>query len=209
MEPFRVVEREGFLQFVTVAVLGYKLPSRDDLREKFLPGKSLAGAEYVCIALDVWTSPEGFLAVEATFVDSDFAAHTYLLSFTRLTGSHTGARIRCEYDATLLQWNIADKVLRVVTDNASSMIKAFAFTGWETEEDDDDDNFDDCPERFTKELLSEFHQLEEFRFGCAAHSLHLDVKDAIRQDCLVYGDEMGKDPSACCRPSQEQKPLKG
>ncbi|KAH7944596.1 hypothetical protein HPB52_021811 [Rhipicephalus sanguineus] len=121
MEPFRVVEREGFLQFVTVAVPGYKLPSRDDLREKFLPGKvsalntkissPLAGAEYVCIALDVWTwrSTEAFLAVEATFVDSDFAAHMYLLSFTRLTGSNTGARIRCEYDATLLQWNIADK----------------------------------------------------------------------------------------------------
>ncbi|KAH7963485.1 hypothetical protein HPB52_021252 [Rhipicephalus sanguineus] len=169
LESFRVVEREGFLQFVTVAVRGYQLPSRDDFSEKFLHGKvsalkakissSLAGAEYVCIALDLWTSrsTEGFLAVEATFVDSDFAAHTYLLSFTRLTGSHTCARIRCEYDATLLQWNIADKVLRVVTDNASSMIKAFAFTGWETEQDDDDDNFDDCPERFTKELLSEFH----------------------------------------------------
>ncbi|KAH7968522.1 hypothetical protein HPB52_009263 [Rhipicephalus sanguineus] len=122
MEPFRVVERDGFLQFVTVAVPGYKLPSQDDLRKKFLPGNvsalktkissSLAGAEYVCIALDVWTSrsTEGFLAVEATFVDSDFAAHTYLLSFTHLTGSHTGARIRCEYDATLLQWNVADKV---------------------------------------------------------------------------------------------------
>ncbi|KAL3188398.1 hypothetical protein MRX96_023058 [Rhipicephalus microplus] len=71
---------------------------------------------------------EAFLAVEATFVDSDFAAHTYLLSFTRLTGSHTGAWIRCEYDATLLQWNIiAHKVIRVVTNNASSIIKAFEF----------------------------------------------------------------------------------
>ncbi|KAL3205807.1 hypothetical protein MRX96_040621 [Rhipicephalus microplus] len=71
----------------TVAVPGYKLPSRDDLREKLLPKKvsalktkissSLAGAEYVCSALDVWTSPskEGFLAIEATFVDSNFAAH--------------------------------------------------------------------------------------------------------------------------------------
>ncbi|KAH7968305.1 hypothetical protein HPB52_007623 [Rhipicephalus sanguineus] len=129
MEPFLVVEREGFLQFVTVAVPGYKLPSRDDLREKFLPGKvsalktkissSLAGTEYVCIALDVWTSQstEGFLDVEATFVDSDFAAHTYLLIFTRLTGSHTGARIRCEYDATLLQWNIAEKVKYVFSCN--------------------------------------------------------------------------------------------
>ncbi|KAL3196902.1 hypothetical protein MRX96_014988 [Rhipicephalus microplus] len=98
-----------------VPVPGYKSPLRDDLREKFLPHKvsapktkissSLAGAEYICIALDVWTSRSmtGFLAVEATFVDSDFAAHTYLLIFTRLTESHTNARIRCEYDATLLQ----------------------------------------------------------------------------------------------------------
>lgn len=66
------------------------------------------------------------------------------------------------------------------------MIKAFAFPGWETEVDDDgDDDFDDCPERLTKELLSEFHQLEQFRFGCAAHNLQLAVKDAIRQVCAI------------------------
>ncbi|KAL3224207.1 hypothetical protein MRX96_026651 [Rhipicephalus microplus] len=33
MEPTRVIEREGFPQFVNVAVPGYKLPSRGDLRE--------------------------------------------------------------------------------------------------------------------------------------------------------------------------------
>ncbi|KAL3209476.1 hypothetical protein MRX96_009211 [Rhipicephalus microplus] len=33
MEPIRVIEREGFLQFINVAVPGYKLPSRDDFRE--------------------------------------------------------------------------------------------------------------------------------------------------------------------------------
>ncbi|KAH7944526.1 hypothetical protein HPB52_021118 [Rhipicephalus sanguineus] len=59
-------------------------------------------------------------------------------------------------------------------------MKVEALTGWETEKDDDDDNFDDCTERFTKELL-EFHQLEQFRFGSAAHSLQPAVKDAIRQ----------------------------
>ncbi|XP_075526351.1 uncharacterized protein LOC142558075 [Dermacentor variabilis] len=116
---------------IQVAITGCKLPSQDDLRQKLLPGKasalqtkissSLAAAEYVFIALHVWASQstEGFLAVEATFVDSDFTAHTYLLSFTRLTRSHTAARIRSEFDAALLQWNIADKVLRVVTDSAS------------------------------------------------------------------------------------------
>ncbi|KAL3220183.1 hypothetical protein MRX96_030009 [Rhipicephalus microplus] len=29
--------------------------------------------------------------------------------------------------------------------------------------------------------LSELHQLEQIRFGCAAHSLQLSVKDAVRQ----------------------------
>lgn len=107
---------------IQVAVPGYKLPSRDDLREKLLPSKvsalqskisaSLSGAEHVCISLDVWTSltMEGYLGVEATFVDNDFTAHTFLLTFTRLTGSHTAARIRSEYDAALVQWNISDKV---------------------------------------------------------------------------------------------------
>ncbi|KAL1477609.1 hypothetical protein MTO96_035600 [Rhipicephalus appendiculatus] len=119
---------------------------------------SLAGAEYVCIALDVWTSrsTQGFVAVEATFVDSAFAAHTYLISFTRLTRG-------------------AKQVLRVVTDNASSIIKAFAFTGWENEEDNDDGNFDDFPERFTN---GAFKQIPSVRaISISLHSLQLAVKD--------------------------------
>ncbi|KAL3254729.1 hypothetical protein MRX96_017479 [Rhipicephalus microplus] len=61
------------------------------------------------------------------------------------------------------------------------MIKAFEFAGLKTEKDDEDDSFDDCPERFTMEFSSEFHQLEQFRFGCSTHSLHLTVKDAVWQ----------------------------
>ncbi|KAL3195195.1 hypothetical protein MRX96_001866 [Rhipicephalus microplus] len=165
MEPFRVT------------VPGCKLPSRDDLRKKLLPEKvsalktkilsSLAGAEYVCIALDVWTSRsmEGFLAIEAKFVDSDFAPHMYLLSFTRQTQRWCSNQI-C--------------VIRVVTENVSSMIKPFEFAGWETEKYDEDDSFDDHLERIIKDLLSEFHQLEQIRFGCAAHNLQLAAKHSIR-----------------------------
>ncbi|XP_075553399.1 uncharacterized protein LOC142586041 isoform X2 [Dermacentor variabilis] len=166
-QPLTTAATEGRFttsQEIQVVVTAYKLPSQDDLGEKFLPRKvsalqtkissSLVGVEYVCIALDMWTprSMKGFLAVGVTFIDSDFTAHTYLLSFTCLTGSHTAALICSEYDAALLQWNIADKVLLVVTDNTSSIIKGFAFIGRETEEDDDDDNCDDCPERLTTEL---------------------------------------------------------
>ncbi|KAH8008770.1 hypothetical protein HPB51_004160 [Rhipicephalus microplus] len=140
---------------------GYKLPSQDDLRKKLLPEKvsalktkilsSLAGAEYVCIALDVWTSRsmEGFLASRSEI---------------------RGQRLR------------ASHVIRVVTENVSSMIKPFEFAGWETEKYDEDYSFDDHLERIIKELLSEFHQLEQIRFGCAAHNLQLAAKHSIRQD---------------------------
>lgn len=73
----------------------------------------------------------------------------------------------------------------MVTDNASSMIKAFAFPGWGTEADEDADILGECPENLAKELLSEFHKLEQFRFGCAAHNLQLAVKDSIRQVCYI------------------------
>lgn len=73
----------------------------------------------------------------------------------------------------------------MVTDNASSMIKAFAFPGWGTEADEDADILGECPESLAKELLSEFHKLEQFRFGCAAHNLQLAVKDSIRQVCYI------------------------
>ncbi|KAL3231817.1 hypothetical protein MRX96_023247 [Rhipicephalus microplus] len=81
MEPIRVIEREGFLQFVNVAIPGYKLPSRDGLRE-------VAGRQHS------WTATSRLTCI--------------LPIFTRLMESNEGARIRCECDATLQKCNIAD-----------------------------------------------------------------------------------------------------
>ncbi|KAL3246381.1 hypothetical protein MRX96_017844 [Rhipicephalus microplus] len=63
MKHIRVIEREGFLEFVNVANPGYKLPSRDDLREVaariigacadgFQPG-GLMGDSSMSVSLDI------------------------------------------------------------------------------------------------------------------------------------------------------------
>ncbi|KAL3254728.1 hypothetical protein MRX96_017478 [Rhipicephalus microplus] len=46
---------------------------------------------------------EEFPGCRRAFMDSNFVAHMELLTFSLLTGTCTGAQIRCEYGATSLQ----------------------------------------------------------------------------------------------------------
>lgn len=50
-----------------------------------------------------------------------------------MPGRHTAESIRDVYDMCLSKWNINDKVCRIVSDNASNMVKAFNIPGFSVE----------------------------------------------------------------------------
>lgn len=90
------------------------------------------------VSADIWTSGRGhsFLGIVASFIDGTFRGHTVLLSCDLIKGHHTADRIYHMYESVLKYWNVEGRVIRVVTDNASNMVKAFNLFPVTEEEDE-------------------------------------------------------------------------
>lgn len=74
------------------------------------------------IAVDCWTSPfrQAFIAVTGYFLDQDWNYGEVLLGFEPLHGSHDGKNLGDTVLQILRAHGIADRVLSVTTDNATS-----------------------------------------------------------------------------------------
>lgn len=79
------------------------------------------------ISTNIWTNRRGhsFLGIMANFIDGIFKGHTVLLGCEHIQGHHTADRIYQKYEKVLKYWHLEQRVIRVVTDSASNMIKAF------------------------------------------------------------------------------------
>ena len=82
----------------------------------------LQNGDGLILSADNWTSRRGhsFLGI-----DGMFRGHTVLLGFEHIQGHHNANRIYQKYESVLKYWNMQRRVIRVVTDSASNMIKAF------------------------------------------------------------------------------------
>ncbi|XP_039279367.1 E3 SUMO-protein ligase ZBED1-like [Nilaparvata lugens] len=135
LEPFTMVEREGFRNFVSVIDSKYELPSKTHLKNNFFPQyhnqleeklKTLLNkVKYVAITCDVWTSPstEGYLTITCHFIHSASLCSA-VLKTSCLTGSHTAEAIAGDVRLSLEEWGILSKVVCIVTDSGSNMIAA-------------------------------------------------------------------------------------
>ncbi len=72
-----------------------------------------------------------FLGVVASFIDEVFNCHTVLLSCEHIKGHHTAENIFHKYEGVLQHWSLQRCIVRVVTESASNMIKAFNLPGFD------------------------------------------------------------------------------
>ena len=93
---------------------------------------------------------KAFIGCIAHFVDVEFKPQALLLEFLRIKSQHTAEKIRNTTKDILEKSNAAGKIYRVITDNASNMIKAYKF---ELSIDDGDDQENE-PENFSSEECS-------------------------------------------------------
>ncbi|QRV78693.1 hAT family dimerization protein [Ceratobasidium sp. AG-Ba] len=81
---------------------------------------SLSGL--MAISCDSWTSPNriAFLAIMGSWITEDWNLEETLLNFVELRGAHDGQNMAAAVASSLIDLGISDKLLALVTDNASN-----------------------------------------------------------------------------------------
>ena len=94
--------------------------------------KCLESVAHVCLTTDIWTSraTQGYITVTCQFLDELWQMQTFVLETFNLTVSRTAESIAAELKRIANDRLIADKVVALVTDNASNMVAVARLTGW-------------------------------------------------------------------------------
>lgn len=159
-QPISIVEDEGFRQYSHSLNPNYTLPSRKNLSDVLIPEKftfvqskltdMLNATDYVSATTDLWTSSsnKSYITVTGHFI-FDFKQYSVVLGTNELTTAHTGENIAEAIMNIFQNYNIADKIVTIVTDNGSNMKKA----------------------------VSEY--LKKYNHFCVAHTLNLSVQETV------------------------------
>ena len=160
LQPFSIVEDEGFKYLLKNLEPRYTLPSRSTVSRTLLPKmngelrKKLKGeldaVDYIAITTDCWTSraTDSYITATAHFIDSEWNLRSVVLETVIMIEAHTSENLRKQLLNIFESWEIKEKIVAIVSDNASNIKKAIKELG--------------LP-----------------HVGCFAHTLNLVVKKAL------------------------------
>nr|XP_017105340.1 E3 SUMO-protein ligase ZBED1-like [Drosophila bipectinata] len=143
LQPFRIVEDGGFRNFVYCLDPQYTLPSRRTLNDVLLSNMYddmtkklkdiLSKVRHCAVTTDGWTSRanDHYLTVTCYFFMDDFEIKSAVLSTSKLLNDldQTSENIAISLHKVFSEWGVASNISAIVTDNASSMIKACSILG--------------------------------------------------------------------------------
>lgn len=160
LQPFSIVEDDGFKSLINYLEPDYKIPTRNTLSTTFLDAQytavankvkeELRSASHISITSDGWTSRTmtSYQAITAHYL-KNWELKSALLGCFECHERHTAENIKTEIIRLLSEWEIKDKIFACVTDSAANMKKAVRLTGFE-------------------------------HFPCVAHVLNLIVRAGLR-----------------------------
>nr|CAI5848501.1 unnamed protein product [Callosobruchus analis] len=108
-------------------------------------------AELIILTTDTWTSrnTDSFMGVTANFI-TDFEVKSILLDVFLLKDAHSGINLANELRRVVREWEIENKILIAISDNAANIKKAI------------------------------IEDLKWKHFGCLAHTLNLVAQDGLK-----------------------------
>lgn len=219
--PLNIVESPTFRNLLLTAEPRFTIPSRTTIRNSHLPTatqqmeeamrQKLAHLSNVYLTIDLWTNRNmtSFLGITVHFIDEEWKLNSFVLATDSFKGRHTAENIAEAYDNVIEKYRLTTKVSKVVSDNASSMIKAFRvslpeFILHKTSEDSNatgEEQLIDLIPDLEEEMLEEnadendlFNYLPE-RVSCFAHTKQLCIKDCLQNPEFVksyVGKQLGK-----------------
>jgi len=137
--PLSIVENCAFREFMNECGFRWKPISNKKLKHDIIPlfknkihktiDETLRKVHDITITVDGWSDRRcrSFLAITCHFIDDTMTPQAYLIDFLRMKSPHTGENIQQLTEHVLDQFHIKEKVFKIITDNASSMIKAYKF----------------------------------------------------------------------------------
>ncbi|CAF1518568.1 unnamed protein product [Rotaria magnacalcarata] len=169
----------------------FRVPSYRSITSDYLPKlhqqitkrlkHACSSTDFLSLTFYGWTDRRmrAFYAVTMHYIDRMGQLNAHLLTFNPLSGNHTGENSFHEYDHVSTTISIGNKVVRLITDNASNNLSAFGelvIPGFEsyfiTE--------DDIAESDNDEVENELDKREELiRLPSFIHTLQLVVKDGL------------------------------
>nr|XP_049461197.1 E3 SUMO-protein ligase ZBED1-like [Anopheles coluzzii] len=170
--PFSITESEAFKKYSYGLNPNYELPSRKTVSEAILNREynkslqkvktALENTTKIALTSDGWSNINNtsFYALTAHYIDNDNKLCSNLLECSEFPYQHTGHNIAEWVNEVTEKFDITEKVVALVTDNASNMSSA------------------------AKELKQVNH------FPCFAHSLSLVVKKSIEKAIETTVDEV-------------------
>lgn len=114
----------------------YKLPTRATFTDSALPAlyketkakvmESMCKARRVAITSDAWTSVAtvSYVTITAHYISEDWKIVSHVLQTRAVYESHTGAHMARLLLDVVEEWQLTDKSVVLVTDNAANMISA-------------------------------------------------------------------------------------
>lgn len=209
--PLSIVDNNNFRQFLHVLDPKYTPVARSTITSSKLPQlvetakerikEKLEAASFVSITVDIWTDRRmrAYFGSTAHYITHQAESGvpvlaSNLLCIERFSGSHTGEKIAESLDKLVDEYNIRDKIIYVISDNASNMRKAFSLAFPEPDSDNDDSENEtevDVDDADIWNSLEDVDQAavdsavinicETRRLGCFAHTLQLVVGDGLKQ----------------------------
>ncbi|XP_041722424.2 zinc finger BED domain-containing protein 4-like [Coregonus clupeaformis] len=140
-QPFSIVEDKGMKNFVKALNPTYTLPSRKTLSQTMIPKlydteralwqERVTKAPSVCLTTDCWTSRTtcSFMSVTCHFIE-DYKMTSCLLDCFEFTDRHTAENLAVELLRVAKEWQVEDKVVCCVSDNAANITKAIKVLKW-------------------------------------------------------------------------------
>ena len=220
--PLWIVDHVSFNNFMYDGDPKYKLINRRDITRSHLPilhkrcvsklQEICSQLNYVSLTLDVWSDRRmrSYFGITAHAIIDD-KHRSFLLSFERLEGHHTADKLSAEFDRVIQLYDLNNKVVRLITDNASNNLAAFdnlILPGFEEyfdeisddrcesnsdDESSDDDSFDQAKELRAQEVSDSIYHTtlnptseDEFlRLPCFCHCLQLVARMGRILEVLV------------------------
>ncbi|KAI2665831.1 E3 SUMO-protein ligase ZBED1 [Labeo rohita] len=131
LQPFSIMEDEGFKAFVNKLDPTYVLPTRKTVKTMEKPMAQVKNIPSVCLTADMWTSltMESYLEVTCHYTDSNTELGSVVLGVSKFPKSHTADNIKEALSELISDWGLTGSVAAMVTDNAANMVSAIQKLG--------------------------------------------------------------------------------